>query len=89
VTTYKDPATPANPVAKHSYYDWFGNLTKADVDACQQRRWNFSTVTQYAYPDSTVCGASSPQLTVNFTYNPYTGQIASITDENSQTTSLA
>jgi RHS repeat-associated protein len=89
VTTYKDPATPANPVAKHSYYDWFGNLRQADVDSCQQRSWTFSTITQYAYPDSTVCGASSPQLTVNFTYNSYTGQIASITDENNQTTGVA
>jgi YD repeat-containing protein len=89
VTTYKDPVTPANGVAKHSYYDWFGNLIKADLNCCQQKTWNYSATTQFAYPDSIVSGSSSPQLTTSLTYNPYTGQIATSKDENNQTTSFA
>jgi RHS repeat-associated protein len=86
VTTYKDPTTPANGVAKHSYYDWFGNLVKADLNCCQQKTWNYSSATQFAYPDSIVSGSNSPQLTQSFTYNAYTGQVASATDENNQVT---
>jgi RHS repeat-associated protein len=66
----------------------FGNLVQADVDCCQSKKWNFSATTQYAYPDSETCGASGgPQLTTSFTYNAYTGQTASTTDPNNQTTS--
>src|SRR5438876_1160731 len=89
VTTYKDPATPANGVAKHSSYDWFGNLVQADLNCCQQKTWNYSATTQFAYPDSIVSGSSSPQLTQSFTYNAYTGQTATSTDENNQRTSFA
>lgn len=89
VTMYKTPATPGNPVPKHTYYDWFGNVTKADLNCCQQKQWNYSATTQYAYPDSIVSGSSSPTLTTSFTYNAYTGQIATTTDENLQVASLA
>ena len=90
VTTYTDAATPAGGVTKKKYYDMLGNLVQADADCCQSEKWNFSSTTQYSYPDSIVKGAAGgPQLTANFTYNAYTGQTASITDPNNQTTSFA
>jgi RHS repeat-associated protein len=90
VTTYTDAATPAGGVTKNSYYDALGNLVQADVDCCQTMKWNFLATTQYSYPNSIVKGATGgPQLTTNFTYNAYTGQIASIQDPNNQTPSFA
>ena len=90
VTTYKTPSTPANGVTKHIHYDWFGNATQADMNCCQSGTWTYSGTTQYAYPDSATTGASGgPQLTQSYTYNPYTGQVASTTNENNKTTSFA
>jgi RHS repeat-associated protein len=90
VTTYTDAATPNGGVAKNRYFDIFGNLVKADADCCQTKQWNYSSTTQYAYPDTVVRGAASgPQLTDAFTYNPQTGQVVSRTDPNSQVISYA
>jgi RHS repeat-associated protein len=89
VTTYKDPITPANGVAKHLYYDSLGNVVKADADCCQQVAWNYSSATQFAYPDSIVKGPTGTQLSTSATYNAYTGQTATSTDENNQITHFA
>ena len=87
-TTYTDPVTPAGAIAKHSYYDFFGNLVKADLNCCQQKTWLYSASTTYAFPDSVTSGSSSPTLTKSATYNPYTGLIVTSTDENGQQTSF-
>ncbi len=88
VTTYKAPATSTGPVTKTFVYDSLGNLRSATTSCCQQRQWNFSSGTQYAYPDSIVSGPSSgTQLTTQSIYNPYTGLAATTTDENNQVTS--
>jgi YD repeat-containing protein len=71
-------------VTKHAYYDWFGNIIKADTNSCLSTSWVFSGTTQYAYPNSVVCGTGSPTLTQNFAYNAYTGQLYTSTDPNSQ-----
>ncbi len=87
VTTYTDAATPAGPIIKHSTYDSLGNLRQADLDCCQKKVWNYSIATQYAYPDSEVCGAAGgPQTTTSKTYNSYNGLIATATDENNKVT---
>jgi len=86
VSTYTNAAAPSGGVTRHSYYDSLGNLTKADVNCCQQKQWAFSATTQYAFPDSVTSGPlPGPQLTTSATYNAYTGLVASSTDENSKT----
>ncbi len=91
VTTYADAAAGSGAVARHSYYDFFGNLRKADVSCCQQKQWNFSAITQYAYPDSVVSGPPPPgsQLTTSATYHFDTGLVLSLTDPNNKVTSFS
>lgn len=90
VTTYTDPATPSGGIAHGSYYDSLGNVRQADVDCCNQKVWNYSAATQYAWPDSETCGApGGPQTTTSKTYNFNTGLVATETDENNKVTSYA
>jgi RHS repeat-associated protein len=84
--TYLDPVTPASPVTKNFVYDWFGNLIQADLNCCQKKTWTYSATTQYSQPDSVTSGSSSPQLTTSATYNLFTGETATSTDENNQLT---
>jgi RHS repeat-associated protein len=86
ITTYKMPAGPSGGVTKNFTYDWFGNLLTADVNCCQKKTWTYSATTKYSQPDSVTSGSSAPQLTTSATYNQYTGQIATSTDENGQVT---
>ncbi|HEV2299669.1 MAG TPA: RHS repeat-associated core domain-containing protein [Candidatus Acidoferrales bacterium] len=89
-TVYTNAAAPSGGITKNRYYDMFGNLVQADVDCCQSKKWNFSSATNYAYPDSVVSGATGgPQVTTSFTYNAYTGQKATETDPNNQQTSYS
>jgi RHS repeat-associated protein len=90
VTTYTTASTKAGAVAKNKHYDMFGNVVLADADCCQSMSWNFSATTEYSSPDSVFSGLSSgTHTTTNYSYNSYTGQIASITDPNGQVTSYA
>jgi RHS repeat-associated protein len=86
VTTYADAATPSGGITKNYNYDSVGNLVLAQLDCCQQKQWNFSSVTQYAFPDTIVSGSGSTQLTTGATYYLTTGQISTSTDENNQLT---
>ncbi len=89
VTSYADAATPAGGVTKHFTYDSLGNLRQADVNCCQQKQWNYSTTTNYAFPDSVVSGpAGGTQLTTSASYNAYTGQASTSTDENGKQTTF-
>ncbi|MCI0627888.1 MAG: hypothetical protein L0387_40600 [Acidobacteria bacterium] len=89
VTTYVTPATPAGPVTKNFTYDSLGNPKEADADCCRKIQWNFSSTTQWNYPDSAVRGAAGgPQLTTSSTYNAHTGLVATTTDENNKVTTL-
>jgi len=89
LTRYSDAATPAGPIVQHSSYDWFGNLRQADNDSCTQTTLNFSATTEYAFPDSVVCGPSGgPSLTTRYTYDFNTGLVLSQKDANGQMTSF-
>jgi RHS repeat-associated protein len=89
ITNYTNASTPSGAITKNLTYDAFGNLVQADADCCQQKKWNFSAVTQYAFPDSVVSGASGGnQLTSTYTYNQYKGWVTSKTDPNNQKTSF-
>jgi RHS repeat-associated protein len=88
LTTYSDAATPSGADTKNFTYDTLGNTLTAQVNCCQQKQFNYSSTTQWSAPDSVVSGPSGgPQLTKSATYNAYTGQVATTTDENGQVTS--
>lgn len=85
-TVYANAATQSGGETKNFTYDSLGNLRTAQVDCCQRKTWNFSAPTQYTFPDSVVRGSGTPSLTTSYTYNAYTGQTATSTDENGQQT---
>jgi RHS repeat-associated protein len=90
VTNYTNASAKTGPVVKNKYYDVFGNIVKADDDSYQLLTRNYSATTEYSSPNSVVMGATGgPQTTTSYTYNSYTGQIASLTDPNNQNTSFA
>ena len=89
VTTYLTPATPANGITKNFTYDIFGNLLTAQLNCCQNKTWAYSATTKYSQPDSVTSGTSPTQLTTSATYNVYTGQVATVTDENNQVTTYS
>jgi RHS repeat-associated protein len=89
LTRYTDAATPAGLIVRHASFDWFGNSRQADSDSCTQTTWNFSSTTEYAYPDSIVCGpAVGPSVTTTYTYDFNTGLLASQKDANGQITTF-
>jgi RHS repeat-associated protein len=90
VTTYTDATTPAGPITQNFSYDWFGNRISAQLNSIQQQQWNFSSATQYAFPDSVTSGpGGGPQLSTSATYYPTTGEVRTSTDENGQVTTYS
>jgi RHS repeat-associated protein len=88
VTSYTDPVTPSGGITKNFTYDSLGNLRTAQVSCCQLETFNYSTITQYAYPDSVVSGSTAPQLTNSFTYDLHLGLPLTATDPNNVVTTL-
>jgi RHS repeat-associated protein len=87
VTTYTNAAAPSGSILHHTYYDNLGNVARADLDCCQSKTWVYSSSTNFSFPDSSTRGSSpGTQLTSSATYNPYTGAVATSTDENGQVT---
>jgi RHS repeat-associated protein len=86
VTRYTDPVGGTGGIPRSFSYDSLGNLVTAQLDCCNQKQWNFSSATEYAYPDSVVRGPSGTQLTTSATYNLDTGTVATSTDENLKVT---
>ncbi len=85
VTTYTDAATPAGAITKNSYFDSLGNLRQEDADCCQKKAWSYSSITQYAWPDSETSGATGgPQTTTSKTYNLTIGLVVTSTDANNK-----
>jgi RHS repeat-associated protein len=82
VTNYTNAAAPSGAITKNFTYDSFGNVVQADVDCCQQKKWNFSAATQYSLPDSEVSGPAGNQITTSFTYNQYRSWLSTMTDPN-------
>lgn len=88
VTRYSDAATPAGAITRNFTYDSTGNLTIAQLDCCNQKKFNFDPNSKYAYLSSVVRGADGgQQYTSGFTFNSDNGLLLSSTDENSQPTS--
>lgn len=70
-------------------YDVVGNMVTGHFDTSNEEQRNYSSTTQWAYPDSIVRDPSGLALTTSATYNFYSGLIATSTDENSKTTSYS
>lgn len=88
VTEYADPVGGTGAITRTFAYDSLGNLITAQLDCCNQEQWNYSSGTQYTYPDSVVRGPAGTQLTTSTTYNLDTGTVATSTDENLQVTNF-
>jgi RHS repeat-associated protein len=82
VTTYTIPATPSGGITRNSTYDWFGNLLTAQLSCCNTKIWTYSSTHQYSRPTTVQSGSSPAQLTTTYTYNAYTGLVASSVDQN-------
>ena len=89
VTTYTLPATSSGPITRNFTYDWFGNLLTAQLSCCNTKSWTYSSTYQYAQPTMVQSGSSPAQLTTTYTYNAYTGLIASSIDSNGLETDYA
>src|SRR5215831_18525025 len=87
-TRYKNAQTPSGPVVRNFTYDITGNLVTADVDCCNQKKWFYSSATQWAYPDSVQRGSGTTILTTSATYYFDTAQLHTATDENQQQTTF-
>jgi RHS repeat-associated protein len=88
VTTYADAATPGIPINESRRYDITGNLVTASTSCCQQTSINYTTDTQYAYPQSQTRGSATDayaQVTTSGTYDFNTGLPLSATDANGRT----
>src|SRR5260221_6067896 len=88
VTRYSDAATPAGAITRNFTYDSTGNLTVAQLDCCNQKKFTFDPNSNYAYLSSVVRGPDGgQQFTSGFSFNPDNGLLLSCTDVNSQPTS--
>jgi len=86
-TRYPTPGSSTGAISRNFTYDTVGNLRTAQVDCCQSESINYSSITQYAFPDSVTKGASGgTQLTTSHTYDNSTGLVTSMTDANGQKT---
>jgi len=66
---YTNAATGTGPITTTVTYDEFGNALTSTMGCCTLQQTNFSSTTQYAYPDSVVIGPTGNQLTTSYVYN--------------------
>lgn len=89
-TRYPTPSSTTGAITRNFTYDTAGNLRTAQVDCCQSESINYSSITQYAFPDSVTKGTSGgTQLTTSQTYDNSTGLVTSMTDANGQKTTYS
>jgi RHS repeat-associated protein len=86
---YANAAAGTGSITSTFAYDSLGNLITSQAGCCTFNQRNFSSVTQYAYPDSVVTGPSGNQLTTSFIYNMSTGTVANTTDPNGNITTFS
>ncbi|MGZ3610027.1 MAG: hypothetical protein ACXVBU_08180, partial [Ktedonobacteraceae bacterium] len=85
-TVYADAAAGTGAINSTLTYDILGNMLTYQSGCCQFGTSVYSSVTQYAYPDSVSIGAPGSTLPTLFTYNMNTGGVATSTDYNGQKT---
>src|SRR6185295_19803732 len=70
-------------------YDITGNMVKSSSSCCEQSTFDFTTTTQYAYPEKQTRGSATDQfaqIVTSIAYDVNTGVINSSTDANNRTT---
>jgi RHS repeat-associated protein len=86
--SYTNAAAATGGITSTFAYDSAGNRVTSKLGCCTFSQHNFSSTTQYAYPDSVGSGpvGNALSLTASYTYNLLTGTLASATDVTGQTT---
>jgi RHS repeat-associated protein len=85
---YANAANNSGGITTNFTYDLAGNMLTAKQGSGALSQWNFSSATQYAYPDSIAAGPSGSQITSTLTYDMDRARVSSITDPNGQKTSF-
>jgi len=83
---YSNAAAGTGANSRVFTYDTLGNRLTAQLDCCNLQTPNFSSLNQYAYPNSLVRGPVALQFTTSYTYDNDTGLMLTSTDENGQQT---
>src|SRR5262249_51312529 len=86
ITRYSNAAAGTGQITRNFTYDTLGNALTAQLDCCNSKTFNYSSTTQYDYPDSIVRGPSGTQFTTSYTYDNGSGRLLTSTDENGQQT---
>lgn len=89
ITRYTNASAGSGAISRTFAYDIVGNMVTGHLNCCNEKQWNYSSTTQWAYPDSIVRDPSGLALTTSATYDFYSGLMATSTDENSKTTSYS
>jgi hypothetical protein len=88
ITRYPDLSDLTKKITRTFTYDATGNEVVAQLDCCNQKKFNFDPATQYGYLASVVRGPDAgPQFTTHFTFNADNGLLVNSSDENGQPTS--
>ena len=87
VLSYKDAATPANPVIQGVAYDMFGNAVTVSTNGIQQKSYTYAQSSLFVAPVSVTSGPSTgPQLTQTYSYTGLPLRLTSTTDANGLST---
>ena len=89
VTQYTNAAAGTGPITRGTWYDVVGNIVKAEVDASTEKRWTYTSATQYAYPETITSGPVGTQLTSGAVWNFDSATLAAAIDESGRRTSYA
>lgn len=92
VTNYSDANYHAGAIYETRAYDITGNLVKTSTACCQQTSFQYTSQTQYAYPESQTRGASDPnspdRITTSSVYSFATGLVTQATDANGRISTM-
>jgi RHS repeat-associated protein len=85
VTTYADGTNLTGAITETRRYDITGNMVKTGTSCCEETTFNYTSDTQYAYPQSKTRGSATDpyaQITTSNTYDFNTGLRLSTTNAN-------
>ena len=85
-TTYADAQNQTGAIEQTNSYDITGNLVTASTSCCQLTSFQYTSATQYGYPESQTRGSADPnspdRVTTNTEYSLATGLITQSIDAN-------
>ncbi len=86
VKNYTDAQNHTGEISETRSYDITGNMVTATTSCCQQMSFQYTSATQYAYPESRTRGSSDPnspdRVTTSAVYAFETGLVTQATDAN-------